>query len=212
MSRYQAELERHLEKYAGPIALRWENLLVVRACEGRACHIVVSTDLSDAPMKGAKSDWHFAEVCVLLPPDWPLDPEIWESDLDFGWPMREVQRIVATVREEETWLGFGHTFPNGQPPEPFAPGTGQCASFLLPPVEMPEKFTRLRLSDGEILNFWAIVPIYADELALKVNQKASMLVEKLTVKLVSDIIAPTRPGVFAKTKGPRTWKQRLLGR
>ncbi len=212
MSRYQLELERHIEKYAGPIAIRFENLLVVRATENRACHLVVTTDLSDAPMPKAKPEWKWAELCALLPPDWPLDPEIWQNDINFGWPMRELQRLTRFSRETQTWLGFGHSIPNGTPPVPFAPSTQQCASFLLPPLEMPEKFARLRLEDGEILNFWAIVPITKDELALKVNQKAPTLIEKLSNKGVSDIIDPTRDDVFAKSKEPRTLKDRLLGR
>ncbi len=212
MSRYQAELERHLERYAGPIALRWENLLVVPASENRACHLVVTDNLSDAPMPRAKPEWQWAELCALLPADWPLDPEIWRSDPDFGWPLRELQRLVKFPRASNTWLGFGHSIPNGNPPQPFAPSTKQCASFLIPPLELPEKFARLRLDDGEVLNFWAIVPLYPTELAVKINQKAPTLIEKLSNKGIGDIIDPTRDDVFVKSKAPKTWKERVLGR
>ncbi len=212
MSLYQSELEKHLEKYAGPIEFRFENLLLVRATENRACHVVVSCDLSDSPMPSSKPEWRWAELCALLPADWPLDPQDWQNNINFGWPMRELQRLTQFSRETGTWLGFGHSVPNGTPPEAFAPSTQQCASFLLPPLELPEKFARLRLSDGEILNFWAIVPIYAGELALKVNQKAPTLIEKLTNKGVSDVIDPTRDDVFVKSKEPKTLKQWILGR
>lgn len=212
MSRYQLELERHIEKYAGPIELRWENLLVVRATEQRDCHLVVTDNLSDAPMPTSKPEWQWAELCALLPADWPLDPEIWQNDINFGWPMRELQRIARFSRETGTWLGFGHSIPNGRPPKPFAPTTKQCASFLIPPLEMPEKFARLRLENGEILNFWAILPIYENELAVKVNQKAPTLIEKLTNKGVSDVINPARDDVFVKSKEPKKLKDWVLGR
>ena len=212
MSRYQTELERHIEKYAGPIEFRFENLLVVRATENRASHLVVTTDLSDNPMPKAKPEWHFAELCALLPPDWSLNSLEWQNNIDIGWPMRELQRLTRYGRETGTWLGFGHSVPNGNPPAPFAPSTLQCASFLIPPLELPERFARLRLDDGEILNFWAIVPIYATELAVKVNQKAPTLIEKLTNKGISDVIDPTRDDVFVKSKDPKTWQDRLLGR
>ncbi|HEX8464300.1 MAG TPA: suppressor of fused domain protein [Abditibacterium sp.] len=211
MSRYQTELELHLEKHAGPIETRWENMLLVRATEERQCHVVVTDHLSDEPMIGCKSEWKWAELCALLPSDWPLDPAQWENP-EFGWPARELQRLVSVARESETWLGFGHTVPNGDPPQPFAPSTEQCASFLLPPLELSPSFARLRLSDGEILNFWAIVPIYAGELALKVNQKAPSLIEKLSTKGVSDLIDPTRPDVFQKSKKPGGFKRWVTGR
>ncbi len=212
MSLYQAELETHLEKYAGPIEFRFENLLLVRANKNRSCHVVVTCDLSDAPMPSRKPEWKWAELCALLPATWPLDPKDWQDDINFGWPMRELQRLARFSRETRTWLGFGHSVPNGTPPQAFAPSTKLCASFLLPPLELSEKFARLRLSDEEILNFWNIVPIYEGELALKVNQKAPTLIEKLAHKKVSDVIDPAREDVFVKSKEPRTLKRFLLGR
>ena len=212
MSVYQTELEKHLEKYAGRIEARWENLLVVRATENRGCHVVVTTNLSDAPMSSPQLEWKWAELCALLPSDWPLDPKIWESDPNFGWPMRELQRLVRFAREKDSWLGFGHSVPNGKPPQPFAPTTRQCGSFLLPPLELPEKFARLRLEDGEILNFWAIVPVYADELAVKVNQKMPALLQAMSQKGVGDIIDPTRPTIFEKSREPKSFKKWVLGR
>jgi hypothetical protein len=212
MSRYQTELEKHLEKFAGPIEVRFENLLLVRATPGRDCHVVVTTDLSDEAMSAPQSQWQWAELCALLPPNWPLDPEIWTKDPALGWPMRELQRLVRYSRQTQTWLGFGHTIPNGDPPEPFAPSTAQCCSFLLPPLELPEAFARLRLSNQEILNFWAIVPIYRDELAVKMNQKAPSLIERMTNKSVSDVINPTRPSVFEKSQEPQGRKRWIFGR
>lgn len=211
MSRYQAELEKHLEKHAGPIEARWENLLLVRATQERDCHVIVTCNLSDEPMESAKNEWKWAELCALLPSDWPLDPAQWENP-DFGWPAFELQRLVEVTRQSGSWLGFGHTVPNGDPPQPFAPSTEQCATFLLPPLELPPNFARLRLLDEEILNFWAIVPIYAGELALKMNQKAPSLIEKLSTKGVSDRIAPTRPDVFQKTPKPGGFKRWVTGR
>lgn len=212
MSRYQTELEAHLEKYAGPIEARFENLLLVRATPERDCHVVVTCDLSDEPMPSPKPEWRFAELCALLPSDWPLDPQLWQSDPNFGWPARELQRLVRFSQETKTWLGFGHSIPNGQPAKPFAPSTRQCGSFLLPPLELPEPFARLRLSDDEILNFWTIVPIYPDELAVKVNQKAPTLIEALTKKGISDVINPTRPTIFDKSGEKKSLKSLFLGR
>lgn len=211
MSRYQAELEAHLEKYAGPIEARWENLLLVRAIEGRHSHVVVTCNLSDEAMPSPKEEWRWAELCALLPADWPLDPQVWESDPNFGWPARELQRLVAYSRETKTWLGFGHSVPNGTPPLPFAPSTKQCCSFLLPPLELPEAFARLRLGDEEILNFWTIVPIYADELAVKVNQKTPSLIEAMTRKGISDVINPTRPSIFEKSGEKSSFKRWVFG-
>ncbi|HEX9997688.1 MAG TPA: suppressor of fused domain protein [Abditibacterium sp.] len=211
MSVYQSELESHLEKYAGPIEFRFENLLLVRATPQRACHVVVTTDLSNEAMPAPKGEWKWAELCALLPLDWPLDPEIWQNDPNFAWPMRELQRLADFSRQNAAWLGFGHSIPNGEPPQPFGPNTKQCASFLLPPMELPEKFARLRLSDNEILNFWTIVPIYRDELAVKVNQKAPSLIEKLSSRGVSDIINPTRPSVFDKDNQPKTARKWIFG-
>jgi hypothetical protein len=211
MSRYQSELEAHVEKYAGPIEFRFENLLLVSATPRRHCHLVVTTNLSDQPMPSPKDEWRWAELCAQLPQDWPLDPAQWQDNIEFGWPMRELQRVVRFVRDSNVWVGFGHSIPNGNPAQPLSPTTKQCCSFLLPPLEMPEQFTRHRLEDEEILNFWAIVPIYPDELAMKINQKAPTLIERMGIRKVSDIIDPTRPSVFEKSKEKKSLRKRILG-
>jgi hypothetical protein len=106
---YQEFLEKHLEKHAGPIEFRWEELLFVRANEKHNCHVVMTCGMSDSPMNAPKDEWQRLELCALLPAEWPLEPENWDEERI--WPLRGLQMLSRLPFETDSWLGLGHTFP-----------------------------------------------------------------------------------------------------
>lgn len=191
MSAFQQAVETHVERYAGEVAFRYEGLLVIPAKGKRASHIVMTCGMSERPMPGADPQWERAELCISLPREWPLEAEKWQED-EWGWPIREVLRLREFPFQHNTWFGFGHTIPNGDPPQPLAPTTTQCCSFLLPPLEFPEHFARIRLKEDTIINFWNIVPIDAEELQHKITQGAPALLRTFGFRGVSDIVNPNR--------------------
>lgn len=187
---YQEFIEKHLEKHVGPIEFEWEGLLFVRASESHNCHLVMTRDMSSRSMNAPKDEWKFLELCALLPADWPLEPDDWnEDDL---WPLRGLQMLSRLPFQTDSWLGLGHTIPNGNPPQPFASSTNLCCWLLLPPVELEPSFSRTFLPDGEVLNVLNLVPIFEEELKVKRNQGFPTLIELFGKKGVSDIINPNR--------------------
>ena len=196
MSSYLEAVEKHLEKYAGPIDFEWENLLFVRANERRACHVVLTHGMSAVPMNAPEEQWNRLELCALLPPDWPINPET-GSDEDHLWPLRGLQTLARLPFENDTWLGLGHTVPNGQPPQPLAPDTGLVAWWLLPPLELSPGFARARLENDEILNVLNLVPLYPEELDIKINKTFPVLLDLFGKRRVSDVINPHRDSAMA---------------
>ena len=201
---HQEFIEKHLAKHAGPIAGRYENLLFVAPSEEHRCHLVVTCGLSDAPMNAEEEDFRLAELCVMLPVEWPLE---YGENFDpshlperFFWPLRGLQRLAQLPARTNSWLGVGHTVPNGEPMRPFADDTELCAWILFPPIEFAPSFARTRISSGEVFNFHALVPIFSDELAVRRNQRLGMLLEIFARKGVSDIINPQRTS-SAKSEG-----------
>jgi hypothetical protein len=104
-----------------------------------------TTGMSDRPMTvpwGA-AEKRFAELILALPPGWKIDslkatpaPEDLER---WYWPFRWIKTLARFPHEYRTWLGPGHTIPNGDPPKPFAPTTRMCGWLLLPPVNVDER-------------------------------------------------------------------------
>ncbi|MCU0694504.1 MAG: suppressor of fused domain protein, partial [Polyangiaceae bacterium] len=87
-----------------------------------------------------------------------------------------------------SWLGFGHTVPNGEPPVPFADNTKLCCALLLPPVRVPSDFYDLRLEDGRAINIYAVVPIYAEELQLKLTRGVGDLLDRFDREGVNELL------------------------
>lgn len=56
----------------------------------------------------------YAELVISLPPFWPLDEQSWRDERHY-WPVRLLKTLGRLPHEYDTWLGVGHTIPNGDP-------------------------------------------------------------------------------------------------
>ena len=209
MTPYHDAIRAHVEQYAGAISQTWHeaealDILVVAANDAHPFHTLVTAGLSDHPMNAPKDEWKRAELCFLLPPSWSLERDTWgEGD---AWPLKWLVYLARMPRWKNTWLGYGHTVPNGEPPQPVDDSTAACSVMLIPPVSLPERFARLRVdeTDAGIINFWALVPLMPDELDLKLEKGTPTLLEKMANRKLSDIWKPSRRSVLAR-RGVARW-------
>jgi hypothetical protein len=97
-------------------------------------------------------------------------------------PKREylelLRRLAHFPHDNHTWLGPGHTMPNGQPPELMFGSKVLDALFFIPTIVHPDKEIgkRLRL-DGDPVSFLWVVPITSRECDLKLNQGTGALLD-----------------------------------
>ena len=202
------EIEKHVARLIGAPEFVWHEMVssivhidvhVILPTEESPVYTLFTTGMSDRPMRVPPEfgDWaalQFAELLLMLPPDWFDDPRSL-SELDDErkyWPIRLLKSLARFPHECETWLGFGHTVPNGDPPAPFAENTDLCCALLVPPVRVPSEFYELQLSDDRLINFYAVVPVYADELQLKLTQGTHALLDRFDETGVSELLDPTR--------------------
>jgi hypothetical protein len=90
----------------------------------------------------------FVELMVTLPGMWHLDQDSFKDEAWY-WPIRLRKELARFPHKYSTWLGFAHTVPNGDPAEPYAPGTKFCGAIILPSVTVPDGFHRLRIDDDD---------------------------------------------------------------
>jgi hypothetical protein len=112
-----------------------------------------------------------AELMICLPPNWnfeDLDNEEWY------WPMRWLKIIARLPVEEDTWVGWGHTIPNGGP---FAKNTQLSTVMLLNPSAFNRKSFECKLPNGELVNFYQLVPLYDEETEFKIKNNAEILLD-----------------------------------
>ena len=99
--------------------------------------------------------------------------------------------------QHETWLWYGHTIPNGDPPEPFHGSTKLSSFILLTPHRVPSGFHELTLATGKTIRFFALVPLYQDELAFKLQNGAEAIEQRLLEAGHSELVEPNRKSVVA---------------
>ncbi len=91
------------------------------------------------------------------------------------WPAQWLRSIARLPHEEQTWIGLGHTIPNGDPPEPIA-DTRFIGVLVAVPFWMPEEFLELTTESGETIAMMFLIPLYPEEMELKLREGPAALV------------------------------------
>ncbi|HEX2207528.1 MAG TPA: suppressor of fused domain protein [Longimicrobium sp.] len=205
----------HVERHVGPVEQVFHEIVSptihvdihwVAPSRERPWHTLVTSGMSERPMNvpPEATEWAYAELMVALPASWPLTMEAFDDEANY-WPLRWLKILARFPHEYQTWLGFGHTIPNGDPPEPFAPSTRLSGMMLVPPLRYPEEFWRLDLAPEKKINFWCLLPLYAEEMDLKLRKGADALIDLFEQADVNEVLNPSRPNVAATR---RWWRFR----
>jgi tetratricopeptide (TPR) repeat protein len=185
---YSAEeleaLEAHIEKYFGPYRNVYHevasldihvDIAIVEPSRQRNYYALITMGMGARKMNvpGASKDQDRAELIICLPPDWDLDKL---EDERWYWPLRWLKILARLPITDNTWLGWGHTIPNG---EPFADNTKFCALLLLNPGAFGKKSAYCKLPNGERVNFYQVVPLYEEETQFKEKNNVQILLNFL---------------------------------
>jgi hypothetical protein len=112
--------------------------------------------------------------------------------------MRTLKFVARLPHLHDTWIGLGHTIPNGHPPEPYAAGTKLCCVIASPPMRFSDELWKCEISPGKTVRLYALLPLYEDEMNFKLEQGSSALFEKLDEREVDELFDIQRRSVLAK--------------
>lgn len=205
------QLSNHIEAHLGPIKMVYHELISpyvhvdvhhVAPTPERPWHVLVTTGMSAKPMATpaeVPDDWRHAELLVSLPADWEISEAAFKDERHY-WPIRLLKQLARLPHQYETWLGFGHSIPNGHPAVPYARDTMLSGTLVIPPLTLPEEFHRFAWPNGTIVRFWSLLPVYAEEMDLKLRKGTEVLLEHVEQAGISDIIDRARPNVAPRKK------------
>jgi hypothetical protein len=209
------EIERHMARFFGEPETVFHEIVsdlvhldvhIIPPGPGRDRWTLFTTGMSDLPMttpEGAET-MRFAELILFLPNDWQvrlLDVMPPPPDLErWWWPVRWLKKLARLPHDYETWLGIGHTIPNGDPPEPFAADTRLCCWLLLPPMNVPEEAHTVKLADGRTVNLYVLHALHPDEVTLKLERGTDALLDAFDRAAVSETLTPDRPSAARRKK------------
>ncbi|MDN3641040.1 suppressor of fused domain protein [Simiduia curdlanivorans] len=205
------EISDHIERHIGKVSSVFHELLSdtvhidihhVKPTEARPFHTLVTSGMSDLAMNVPTdvNSTRYMELMVTLPEHWKIDDESFKDEIWY-WPIRQLKFLARFPHKFETWLGWGHTIPNGNPAEPFADNTKLSGSIILPSVYVPEEFTSLRINESKVIEFFSLVPLYDEEMELKLSKGSDLLLDKFDQHRINDLIRVDRKNVAKKRYG-----------
>ena len=198
----------HVERHLGPVGGVWHELVsdlvhvdlhVVEPTDDRPFPTIVTTGMSDAPMRIPSElgdSLGYAELTIGLPADWPLTQEAFEDEAHY-WPLRLLKGLARLPHAYDTWLGPGHTIPHGDPATAYAEGVDFCCALILPPVSAPQEFWTLELTDTKAVDFYAVYPLYPEEMQFKLENGMDALLERFQAAGITDRLDPGRVNTCA---------------
>lgn len=205
------EISDHIEKHIGPIQSVFHEIVSdtvhidvfwVAPSEKRPYHTLITSGMSDRPMHVPEEleGLAFMELMVTLPSTWRVDQEAFEDERWY-WPVRTLKFLARFPHKFDTWLGYGHTIPNGDPPEAYASNTKLNGIIILASPQVPDDFPTLKTNDGTTIHFMSCVPLYQEEMNLKLKKGADALLELFDKHGLSEVIDPDRKNVARKRFG-----------
>ncbi|APZ94234.1 suppressor of fused domain protein [Fuerstiella marisgermanici] len=204
-------ISNHIEAHVGPVEMVFHELISdmvhvdvhwVAPTKERNWHTLITSGMSDRAMivPDELVHYEYAELMISLPPDWPLSQEAFEDENNY-WPVRLLKGLARLPHEFDTWLGIGHTIPNGDPAEPYAENAAFSCALLMPPIETSEEFHELELDDGSVIHFYAIVPMYEAETNYKLNKGLEALIGRFEKHGVGEVVDTSRRDTCRKRFG-----------
>jgi hypothetical protein len=105
------------------------------ATDGRAFALLLTSGMSALPMTVPSSVVApHAELCLMLPSDWPVLSQESLRDPHASWPLAALCTIARLPHVYGTWLSMGHSIPNGEPPTCYVDRRPFCAAVLVAPL------------------------------------------------------------------------------
>ena len=198
-------VEGHIQQYFGKVENVFHELVspdihvdicMVPPTEERDYYTLVTMGMGahrmNVPKELAEYKLERAELAIALPADWKLDQESMKDE-KWYWPIRLLKSLARLPIASDTWLGFGHTMDNQ---EDFAENTKLCAAILTGPQGTQDGSEVCPLPGGEEVNFYQVIPLYADELDYKLAHDADALLNKM--RGISFVVNPTRQNAITR--------------
>lgn len=171
---------------------------------GRNWWTLVTSGMSDLPMtvpnqvddpEAAK----YAELMLLLPKDWFDVDESGDisadqiEDPNKFWPVEMLQWLGRFPHEYQSWVWYGHSFPNGDPAVPYADNTRLSNAILLAPLYWKREQIQLTLKDSRRITFLSVVFLHDDERQLKLQDGTDALTDALDRAGADELLDISRP-------------------
>lgn len=203
-------IDTHIQEHIGEISMVYHELIsdlvhidvhLVKPTDARPYNTLITSGMSDAPMSapGKMKGCEYAELMLCLPPDWPMRHEDWKDERHY-WPIRWLKTLARFPHKFQTWLWWGHTMPNGDPAVPLADDCPFTGVILAQPMTTSTDFWQLEIAPEKHIHFLSVIPLYSEEMALKLSQGANEVISRFDRLKISELVNLKRPNAAEKPR------------
>lgn len=155
---------------------------------GRNYFILLTSGMSALPMNTHNDyqNFRYGELMMLLPMDWNMNYEGFDDENNW-WPMRLLIGMSKYPHEENTWLGYGHTYGNLDG-ESFSKNVEFNSVILLDSISVPKSFLKIKRSFYRNIYIHSVIPIYQEELDFKLKYGSDALIERFDKNKIEEVI------------------------
>ncbi|NPC91547.1 hypothetical protein HOO54_04620 [Bacillus sp. WMMC1349] len=152
---------------------------------------LVTTGMSDVAMDASDetAGYRYAELVLKLPANWPTTKKEIQQ-IDHDWPLKWLRLVAHIPHQYDGWLDEGVILPNGEPPMPFGSNT-ELSCMLISDAKtklIDSKFNRT-------INFYTLIPIYAEERELALQKGHDHLIETFNALGMTDVLDLKRKNI-----------------
>lgn len=165
-------------------------------------YVLYTTGMSDLPMHlpeelSDREDLKYGELYMFLPADWNVGEDLANpQDLPYEcyWPIQMLKFLARFPHEYKTWLGFGHTMPNGPDYAPVCNGVGFGGMVL---DWHGSEFGRVETKDGHDVLLYFVIPAYKEEIEYKLKYGMEGLHKRFSEEKLPLVLDVHRPNYCA---------------
>jgi len=173
---------------------------IIQPSPSRPYYTLVTSGMSDRPMRPPKGSPLLtrAELTLCLPPEWQMSQEAFKDERNY-WPLRLLKDLARLPHQYKTWLWEGHTIPNDDPPRAYSKDTRLCCALLWRPQLAPHGFFQLDAGPGKAIHFFAVIPLYREEMDYKLTKGYEPLAELFKANSVTELLSLRRVNVCQRS-------------
>lgn len=212
---FAEEINKHFEAlFPGRTSFVFHELLsdlvhidvnIMEPTEKANYYVVYTTGMSDLPMTlpeqaADREDLTHAELFMFMPPTWnPGKPGQTGNDIPQSefWPIHMMKFLARFPHEYHTWLGYGHTIPNGPQYAPICEGTEMGGVVL---SQFKGDIGGFKTEDGTEINLLMMIPAYKEEIEYKLKYGMSELDKRYNEGKLPMVVDIARPNLCADFK------------
>lgn len=150
----------------------------------KGVQVLITSDFHEyqMPIPEKLNDFEFGQLYFCIPEYWDLtNPENPEIRWLFEW----LNRITTYTINNNTWLGDGHTYNCTKYGKQLSTTVRQDHLFISNPIFLEDELTPIELEDKTI-HFWALIPIFGDEMDYKQGKGTVKLKKKFLIKGITE--------------------------